>query len=64
MVVARNSSASSIVQGKLYWRVTPVGTSYSLTNNTDLMQVQFSVVYTYRGKTYYYEVTTFKANNT
>ena len=64
LIVARNAAASPVVSGKLYWRTQAVGTAYSLTHNTDLMQVQFTLVYTWRGKNYYYRALTFKANNT
>ncbi len=64
LIVARNTAASPVVSSKLYWRVQAAGTAYSLSHNTDLMQVQFTLVYTYRSNTYYYRTLTFKANNT
>lgn len=50
-----------VVGGTLYWRVQPVGTAFGLSSNTDLMQVNFLLAYTYRGQTYYYKVMTYKA---
>ena len=64
LIVTRTASPASVVNGTLYWRVQAVGTSYGLTNNTDLMQVNFMLVYVYRGQTFYYKTLTFKASTT
>ena len=61
LIVGRNSSASSVVSGTLYWRVQNIGTAYGLNSATDLVQVDFVLQYIYRNVPYYYTVTTFKA---
>ena len=61
LIVGRNSSASTVVAGTLYWRVQNVGTTYGLNSATDLVQVDFVLQYTYRNVPYTYAVTTFKA---
>lgn len=61
LIVGRNSSASPVVAGTLFWRVQNVGTAYGLNAATDLVQVDFILQYTYRNYTYSYAVTTFKA---
>jgi hypothetical protein len=62
LIVTRNTSPTSVVNGTLYWRVQAVGTAYGLNANTDLMQVNFMLAYTYRGRKYYYKALTFKAS--
>ena len=62
VVVTRTASPTSVVSGSLYWRVQAVGTAYGLKANTDLMQVNFMLVYTFRNQTYYYKAMTFKAS--
>jgi hypothetical protein len=62
LVVTRTTSPKSVVFGTLYWRVQAVGTAYGLNASTDLMQVNFMLVYVYRGRTYYYKALTFKAS--
>ena len=62
LVVTRTASPSSVVYGTLYWRVQAVGSSYGMSASTDLMQVNFTLVYTYRNQTYYYKALTFKAS--
>jgi hypothetical protein len=63
LVVTRTGTPVSVVYGTLYWRVQAVGTAYGLTNNTDLMQVNFLLAYVYRGETFYYKTLTFKASS-
>ncbi len=55
------NSPASVVYGTLYWRVQAVGKAYGLSSNTDLMQVNFTMVYVYRGQNFYYKALTFKA---
>ena len=62
VIVTRTASPSAVVSGSLYWRVQAVGTAYGLKANTDLMQVNFMLAYTYRNQTYYYKAVTFKAS--
>jgi hypothetical protein len=62
LIVTRTASPTSVVNGTLYWRVQAVGTAYGLNANTDLMQVNFMLAYTYRGRKYYYKALTFKAS--
>ena len=62
--VPTTNSPASVVYGTLYWRVQTVGTAYGLSSNTDLMQVNFTLVYVYRGQTFYYKALTFKAPTT
>jgi type II secretory pathway pseudopilin PulG len=62
LIVTRTSSPSSVVYGTLYWRVQAVGTAFGMNANTDLVQVNFLLAYTYRGRSYYYKAMTFKAN--
>ena len=64
LIVTRTASPTSVVYGTLYWRVQPVGTAYGLTSNTALMQVNFMLVYVYRGQTFYYKTLTFKGTTT
>ena len=64
LIVTRTASPLSVVNGTLYWRVQAVGTAYGMTSNTDLMQVNFMLVYVYRGQTFYYKALTFKASTT
>ena len=64
LVVTRAASPTSVVNGTLYWRVQAVGTAYGLTSNTNLMQVNFMLVYVYHGQTFYYKALTFKAATT
>ena len=52
-----------MVSGVLYWRVQPVGIAYGCASDTDLMQVNFLLQYTYRNQTYYYKAMTLKANS-
>ena len=61
LVVTRSASPATVVNSTLYWRVQAVGNAYGLSSNTDLMQVNFMLVYVYRGRTYYYKAMTFKA---
>lgn len=68
LVVMRVPNPSSVpngagfpVTGTLYWRVQAVGTAFGLRSNTDLMQVNFMLVYTFRGQNYFYKAATFKA---
>ena len=49
-----------IVSGSLYWRVQNVGSSFGLSNDADLVQVNFTFSYNYRGKNYYYKAVTYK----
>lgn len=62
LIVTRTASPASVVTGVLYWRVQAVGTTYGCASNTDLMQVNFLLQYTYRNQTYYYKAMTFRAN--
>ncbi len=64
LIVTRTGTPTSVVSGTLYWRVQAVGTTYGFTSNTDLMQVNFMLVYVYRGQTFYYKTLTFKASTT
>ena len=59
--VGSNRGSSVVVDSNLYWRVQPVGTTYGLASATDLLQVNFTLAYVYRGQTYFYKVLTFKA---
>ena len=61
LIVGRNTLASSVVGGTLYWRVQNVGTAYGLNSATDLVQVDLVLQYVYRNVPYIYTVTTFKA---
>ena len=61
IIVGRNTLASSVVGGTLYWRVQNVGTAYGLNSAGDLVQVDLVLQYTYRNMPYTYTVTTFKA---
>jgi type II secretory pathway pseudopilin PulG len=63
LIVTRTGTPISVVYGTLYWRVQAVGTTYGLTSNTDLMQVNFMLAYVYRGETFYYKALTFKASS-
>ncbi len=62
LIVTRNATPSTVVAGVLYWRVQAVGTQYGCAADTDLVQVNFLLQYTYRNQTYYYKAMTFKAN--
>ena len=62
--VPGTNSPASVVYGTLYWRVQAVGTAYGLSSSTDLMQVNFTLAYVYRGQTFYYKALTFKAPTT
>ena len=62
LVATRAATATPVVTGTLYWRVQAVGTQYGCASDTDLMQVNFLLQYTYRSQTYYYKVMTLKAN--
>ena len=62
LIVTRTASPTSVVTGVLYWRVQAVGTAYGCASNTDLVQVNFMLQYTYRNQTFYYKAMTFKAN--
>ncbi len=62
LIVTRTASPTPIVTGVLYWRVQNVGTAYGCAADTDLVQVNFLLQYTYRSQTFYYKVITFKAN--
>ena len=62
LIVTRTASPTSVVSGTLYWRVQAVGTAYGLNANTDLMQVNFMLAYSYRGRKYFYKALTFKAS--
>ena len=64
LIVTRTQSPASVVYGTLYWRVQAVGTAYGLASNTDLMQVNFTLAYVYRGQTFFYKTLTFKAPTT
>ena len=61
LVVTRAATPSSVVNGVLYWRVQAVGTRYGCTADADLVQVNFTLQYTYRNQTFYYKAMTFKA---
>ena len=69
LIVARNYSqvaptaASLVVYSTLYWRVQAVGKSYGLNADTDLVRVDFTLAYVYRGQNYYYKALTFKAQS-
>lgn len=63
LIVGRDVSGPPVVTGNLYWRVKNVGSTFGLTADTDLVQVDFVIQYSYRSQTYYYNVTTFKANS-
>ena len=53
-----------VVNSTLYWRVQAVGTTYGCTADTDLLQINWALQYTYHSQTYYYQAMTFKANGT
>ena len=61
LIVTRTTAPSAVVTGNLYWRVQAVGTAFGLQSNMDLVQVNFLLVYTFRGQNYYYKAVTFKA---
>lgn len=61
LIVTRTAAPSTVVNGVLYWRVRAVGTTYGCTADADLMQVNFTLQYTYRNQTFYYKAMTFKA---
>ena len=61
LVVTRSATPVSVVNGTLYWQVQAVGTSYGLAKDTDLMQVNFTLAYVFRGQTFYYKAMTFKS---
>ncbi len=61
LAVTRAATPNTVVNGTLYWRIQAVGTTYGCTANTDLLQVNFLLQYTYRNQTYYYKAMTFKA---
>ncbi len=44
----------------LYIRNLNVGKSFGLTNDPDLVQVNFTLLYTYRGQNYTYKAMTYK----
>lgn len=62
LIVTRTATPTPVVSGVLYWRVQAVGTAYGLAASTDLMQINFMLVYTFRGQNYYYKAVTFKAS--
>ena len=62
LIVMRTAAATPVVTGVLYWRVQPVGKTYGCASDTDLMQVNFLLQYSYRNQTFYYKAMTFKAN--
>lgn len=62
LIVTRTATPSAVVNGVLYWRVQAVGKAYGCTADTDLMQVNFLLQYTYRNQTFYFKAMTFKAN--
>ena len=51
-----------VVTSAIYWRVQNVGLAYGCAADTDLVQVNFLLQYTYRKQTYYYKSVTFKAD--
>ena len=63
LIETNANPSTAVVNGTLYWLVQGVGTSFGLSANTDLMQVNFTLVYSYRGKTYFYKTTTYKGAN-
>ena len=63
LIVGRDASAPPVVTGNLYWRVQNQGAAFGLNSPGDLVQVDFFLQYSYRGQTYLYNVTTFKANS-
>ena len=62
LIVTRAATPAPVVTGVLYWRVQTVGKAYGCAADTDLVQVNFLLQYTYRNQTFYYKATTFKAN--
>ena len=62
LIVTRTATPTPVVTGALYWRVQAVGTAYGCAADTDLMQINFLLQYTYRNQTFYYKAMTFKAN--
>ena len=65
LIVSRaNATATSapipVVTGTLYWRVQAVGTAYGLSADTKLARVDFTLVYTWRNRNFYYKALTFK----
>ncbi len=56
------NSGGVVVNGILYWHVQAVGKTYGCTADTDLLQVNLTLQYTYRSQTYSYKAMTFKAN--
>lgn len=65
LVETRAAAPTAIVSGVLYWRVQAVGSTFGLpaANNTDIVQVNFTLAYEYRGQTYYFKAMTYKAKN-
>lgn len=61
LIETRTTTPAAVVSGVLYWRVQGVGTSFGLAADSDLMQVNFTLAYVYRGQTYYYQAMTYKA---
>ncbi len=65
VVVTRDQQQSTVVAGSLYRRVTSIGANapYSLARADDLLQVSYTLRYTFRGKAYGYRASTLKARN-
>lgn len=60
LIVSRTGTPTSVVSGTLYWRVQAVGTAYGLSTDAELAQVNYTLVYTWRNRTFYYKALTFK----
>jgi competence protein ComGC len=60
LIESRTATPAAVVSGTLYWRVQAVGKSFSLNADTDLLQINFTLDYTFRGQHYYYKAMTYK----
>ena len=61
LVVTRTATPTTIVNSTLYWRVQSIGTSFGAASDLDILQVNFMLIYVYRGQTFYYKALTYKA---
>lgn len=63
VVVTRDQLQSTVVAGALFHSVTAIGTTppYTFRQASDLLQVSYTLRYTFRGRNYYYRAFTLKA---
>lgn len=63
LVVTRDASQTGVVRGTLLRRVVPIGSTYGMANDTDLLQVTYLLRYTYRGRDFSARLVSVKARD-